>query len=518
MADRYAQYSDLSEDDIANVMNEIRVYETAVTAVDAEIQELAKQAAILRHKKNRFMELIAQCRGRITLALRVPDEILAVIFEHCSASGWYRAPLTLSHVCRKWRQAAMTPSVFSRVHLWSDSRDPVAKTQLWLSRALNAHLYITVDIDVIDEHVLSALDLLVNRADQWVSFELNTRHITQANDILSLCTRPIPRLFHLSLSCLDEGDDLINGSPGISVLVTVFNDAPNLRTVDIFTNRFPPQYPMQVHNLSLQLHPSATTWLAEAAMAMPFSHLSNLPSLVSLVLTTPFDYGSLFDDTTPMTTLPHLEHLTLNSHRASMEILRYITAPRLRSLRIRSTEPPLSHPHEPTGLALLQFLRNSSPPLNHLELHDVDIPLGDYLESFTLLPALETLRLHETEIPDEAFIALHGSTGLCPNLIRLDLRWCEQLAGSALVDFVASRRSPHYRPIEFIRVINCAVVKENDVLALARMTTCSVVVKEVDDYCRSKGCCNNARYRQRMRLRHINELSDQEEPLDLILN
>jgi hypothetical protein len=171
--------------------------------------------------------------------------------------------------------------------------------------------------------------------------------------------------------------------------------------------------------------------------------------------------------------------------------LRHIQAPALRSLHIRSTEPPLNHPHEGTGKALLHFLKSSDPQIELLELHDVDIRRDDFVQCFSSLPLLEELRLHETEIPDNALLSLHGPNGSCPRLKRLDLRWCEQLAGQALVQLVRSRIGPDgsprtpFDPIERITVINCARVDESSILDLAHATVCSVVVRNLADHCRT---------------------------------
>jgi hypothetical protein len=126
-----------------------------------------------------------------------------------------------------------------------------------------------------------------------------------------------------------------------------------------------------------------------------------------------------------------------------------------------------------------------------LELHDVDIRRDDFVQCFLFLPVLEELRLHETEISNDALLSLHGPMGACPRLKRLDLRWCEQLAGQALVDLVQSRvdssgnRRGSFDPIEEITVINCALVDESSVLNLAHATVCSVVVRNLEDHCRT---------------------------------
>ncbi|KZV75400.1 hypothetical protein PENSPDRAFT_748541 [Peniophora sp. CONT] len=524
----------LSDDSVRQVLEEIRIFEVAVASVDAEMQELFRQAAILRAKKQKYLDLIAKCRGRITLALRAPDELLALIFEHC-ASDWIKAPLTLSQVCRKWRQAAMTPSVWSRVPLTSESKDPVLKTKLWLDRALDAPLRVLVDIEGVDDQMLSSWNLLLDRSAQWQTLEFHTRTILQANALLSACDRPLPRLRFARILCPETPTAADEFFPPeareITKLETAFGDAPALRHLAVHACHFPPSYPSQITRLTLNLSllSAPTTPIAELE---PLVALTGLPHLTNLTIHAPISHyfnRAIIDEEIPVIEFSRLESFTLDAYRAFNPLLKYIRAPSLRILRLRSIEDPLTHPHAPTAAALLSFLTDSTPPLQRLELHDVDLPAADYCRVFAATPCLEALRLHETEIPDETLATLNGPRGLCPRLRQLDLRWCEQLAGTALVDLVQSRldgaeQDDSSCPIESVRIINCAMVKERDVLDLARMTTCSVYLANIEDeaeeYCRSKGCCNNARYRQRMMLRHHKEIFGDIEtkPLDLILD
>ena len=193
--------------------------------------------------------------------------------------------------------------------------------------------------------------------------------------------------------------------------------------------------------------------------------------------------------------LAYLEHLIIDATPDFNAVLRSIQALVLQYLYLRSTEPPLNHPHNGTGEALLQSLRSSKPPMKLLELHNVDIRRDDFVQCFLPLPLLEVLRLHETEISNDALVSLHGPgpTGACPRLKRLDLRWCKQLACQALVDLVKSRadssgnRWGSLDPIEEITTINCALVYESSVLdfKLAHATVCSVVVRDLEDHCRT---------------------------------
>lgn len=184
--------------------------------------------------------------------------------------------------------------------------------------------------------------------------------------------------------------------------------------------------------------------------------------------------------------LPFLHTLTLCVSPNANVILPYIDAPSLRRLHMQSSAPSLGQPHEPTGQSLRQFFERSRPPLELLELRDVDITPDDFSACFTTLSTLKELRLHETDIPDTVMQLLDGSEGLCPQLKRLDLRWCGQLTGQALARLVRSRAldagSPH--PIEEVAVMHCSFVNERDIFDIAEKTTCRVVMREADDLCR----------------------------------
>ncbi|KAH9999458.1 hypothetical protein BJV77DRAFT_1058473 [Russula vinacea] len=349
--------------------------------------------------------------GSISLARRAPDDVLALIFEHAAAGGWINAPLVASQVCAKWRRASFVPCVWSHVHLTSESLDPVAKTRLWLSRALQSPLFFSIGV------------------------------------------------------VTEQGMDELTG------FADAFADAPFLSHVCMVSNRFPVSVPQTVVYLSLQLSDIASS---RPSLPTALQMLGTLPALRGLTLVIPRHFVQTIytsEDPTMETCLHHLERLIIDAP-PEFNVLQYLQAPVLQYLHLRSTEPPLNHPHDGTGEALLQFLRSSKPPMKLLELHDVDIRRDDFL------------RLHETEISSDALLP-------CMDPWRLDLRWCEQLAGQALVDLVQSRvdsngnRRGSFDPIEEITVINCALVDESSVLNLAHATVCNVVVRNLEDHCRT---------------------------------
>lgn len=501
-----------SADEIFAAHVVIRSHELEVASIDIAIQDVLRQLQQLRTKRTYHLDTIAKCRGSISLARRAPDDVLALIFEHAAADGWVNAPLVTSQVCAKWRWASLVPRVWSHIHISSESLDPVAKTRFWLSRALQSPLSVTIDVRVFDPHILDAFELILEHASQWRSLTLNTRFTQQANDILSQCRRPVPYLQTVDITSFSIGVATEQGMDELTGVADAFADAPSLSYVRIVSNRFPVSVPQSVVTLSLQLGDVASS---RPSLSAALQMLGTLPALRSLTLVIPRHFVQVInsgDDPTPETCLHHLERLIIDAPPDFNAILQSIQAPALQYLHLRSTEPPLNHPHEGTGEALLRFLKSSKPPIKLLELHDVDIRRDDFVQCFLSLPLLEELRLHETEISNDALLSLHGPMGACPRLKRLDLRWCEQLAGRALVDLVQSRadssgnRRGTFDPIEEITVINCALVDEASVLDLAHATVCSVVVRGLEDHCRTRGCCNNNRYRQRLRLRHQKDL------------
>lgn len=477
-----------SADEILAVRATIHSHELEIESIDLTIQKILREIQQLRAKRRHHLDAIAKCRGSISFAWRAPDEVLALIFEHCAASGWANAPLVTSQVCAKWRRASFFPRVWSHIHLTSDSLHPVVKARLWLSRALRSPLCITVDVRVLDPYLLNAFELILDHASQWRTLTVSTRFVQQATDVLSQCRRSIPSLHTLVVTSFSIGVATELGVDELAGLEDAFVNAPSLSGIRIVCNRFPPNLPQTVVNLSLELTDIQSSLPSlSAALQM----LGTLPTLQSLTLVISPYFAQIVNSvegTASDTCFYRLERLIIDAPPDFDKVLRHIQAPILRYLHLRSTEPPLNHLDEGTCEALLQFLRSSTPPIRLLELHDVDIRRDDLVQCFFSLPLLEELRLHETKISNGALSPLHGPKGACPRLKRLDLRWCEQLAGQALVDLVRSRadssgdQPASFDPIEEITVINCPLVNES-ILDLAHATVCSVVVRNLEDHC-----------------------------------
>ncbi|KAF8517855.1 hypothetical protein JB92DRAFT_2904767 [Gautieria morchelliformis] len=209
-----------------------------------------------------------------------------------------------------------------------------------------------------------------------------------------------------------------------------------------------------------------------------------------------------------MLVMPELQAVTLTGHHLLFDILSHLTLPSLRHFRLRETGKSSQTPT--IGNCFLEMIARSLPPVETLELHGIDVTDSDFIRCFMYLPTLVELLLHDSEISNEVFRQLispslgddTSNSLFCPQLKRLDLRWCSQLSGKVLVELVERRlTSSQTHSISEVVVINCSFVREDDVLALAAMTHCRLKNRN-EDFCYHRGCCTNSRYRHRFMLRH----------------
>lgn len=522
--------------DVGAVHEAIFAQQKEIDYLDGEIEALMRNIRRLTHQKSQHQTRIRHFKGLITLATRIPSELLAVVFEH-AASDWARAPLIVSHVCSAWRAAATLPGVWSHIYVNCDSKDPSGRTQFWLSKAQKAPLYITLEVAADSLHLESVMDLLLKHTHQWRSFAINTLFSHQANYVLSRCGKFTPDLRRVDIRTDLERRDADEIEDQLIGFREAFNNAPLLSTIHLSRELSPTSILLPEKITSLYLHLPSWSGPATLSANSIVQLLRSLPHLKQFTVEFPTYHERTLADRPhnelPMTIVPGLESLTLVLSPDAYEILPYIQAPALRCLTLRSSSEPTGYAHATTGASLVQFIEQSSPPLELIDLHDVDIPPDDLIRCLAALPTLKELRLHESEIGDDMIQMISGPVGACPRLTKLDLRWCGLITGRALVELVQNRGGhPEGMadPIEEVAVMNCSFVKENDIMELARLATCRVVLRPHKDVCRqlystncptyitddvilcvgTKGCCNNDRYRQRLRLRHIINLSTEQ--------
>ncbi|KAF8639436.1 hypothetical protein AX16_010291 [Volvariella volvacea WC 439] len=487
------------------IMDLLGYHERKMGLIDAQITELYQKARRLQYQKRLHQQQINLCRGAITLATRMPHEILASIFTKCVQEGYTLTPLIVSHVCSHWRRAAIIPSVWSHIYVDCDAPNAIGRTRFWLSKAQTSSLLVTIEVGVDSTQTGALMGILLSRSHQWKQFTLRARSLVHVNQVLASCSTATPKLVALDITIWQDisPDEDLTHQLSIS-----FPDAPRLSSTALTWDALPARgiLPISTTDLSLTLPCYNATPLPPLSISGILDVLEGLPFLSSLSLIIPPGRQRELirpPDSMSSIILGHLKKLTLVGVVDLYQILSFLMTPVVTHLRIRHSLDPLGYPHERLGADLRQYLRQSSPPLEVLELHDIDIPFLDLSSCLSSLASLRELHLHESELPNWVLKMLNGPDGYCPLLSRLNLRWCGSLTGSALVELIRSRLSTETMdqcqcsPIDELTIVHCAFVREQDIYNLTQHTTCRMI-QDADDYCHPIGCCQNERYRKRL--------------------
>ena len=423
----------------------IRTHEDQIAALEDRIGGLLVEVRNLRYDQAKHRAAIERCRGLITLARRVPDELLIKVFGHLVADGWTRAPVVVSHVCSAWRRAAHAPTVWSHVYVNCDDANVYERTKFWLRMAEGADLHVTVTASWRIPHwqVKQLMGILIERSPQWRSLKIETDSLRHAELILEQCTRTLPELRTVVIKT-NAVDSVDAGVSDLRILREQFTTehAPRLARVEYTSPVVPaePIFPAHITGLAMEIHDSPAHRPLSAASLMDI--LAPLTCLHTLALTMPLLYDHAFvpsPDPERAVSLPLLTTLTCYGPTDLNELLPHLHTPALRALHLRSLED-LGYRQQPIAPSLLRFLAHAAPPLELLELHDIDLAPDAFAAVFEALDgSLRELRLHESSISDATVRLLHGPRALCPKLARVDLRWCGMLQGRALVDLVRSR-------------------------------------------------------------------------------
>jgi len=468
-----------SPQDVTELRALIATNESSLASLNEEVETCSRQLRALHAKSCARLLTIRRCQAAMTLARLIPPELLAKIFEHASDTGWTRAPIVVSHVCSTWRAAAHShPGVWSRVSVNLDIRDPVGWTKHWLSMARQAPLHVTIAHTIATSQLGQVLTLLLEHSERWVSLTLDL-HLAHTRQVLAECTARFTRLrsIDVSLSAVDESIELAEGNTGFA---NAFQDAPNLTSVSIMGNVLPRGLPLRLTSLRMEYTDPAGS--GTGATRSVIETLRNLPDLETFTLRLggsallPTDPPDILD-----VELPKLRTLVYEDFwTGDFQILNYISAPSLTHLRAHAD---LGSEERGSPAHLIGFL-GDSPNVETLELDGVDIWPAQLLSTLSILPKLRKLYLHDSDVDDKVIERICGEGGSCPDLQRIDLRWCQHVRGTALIQLVESRAKAGGREIEEIAAIGCSLIRKQDVMQLASLTKFRVVAGERDEHCR----------------------------------
>ncbi|KAJ7780989.1 hypothetical protein B0H16DRAFT_603789 [Mycena metata] len=366
---------------------------------------IANQQTLLNAMMARLQELQTRLDSIVYPVLSLPPEITSGIFLHCTPEG-YRdvvdtsfAPLLPMHVCRAWRQVAIsTPALWTTFHVTGASRSLPETAKVWFERArqlpLSVSLYQSVlpPGRVIDEFLAT----FRQHSESIHSLELDTsRDGFRRIDTHLL---DFTRLRNLSLRLLLGEDEAFDHA----IEINMFHSVPLLN--EVFLSGIPPSLiplPWQ------QLTKFTGHFLTLPACLYVLHRMPNVTEC-ALAAYASHDIGAFEISRHPTIETFTLLRAAVNYYDPadSAQVLAFITLPALRTLRIENV---IDFDEE----TFHSFLLRSSAPLKTLSMRS-------RRGISPVLPPQAVLMLTDLEIsyPNNEFLAtFFGSLAQFPSFL-----------------------------------------------------------------------------------------------------
>ncbi|KAJ7494455.1 hypothetical protein B0H11DRAFT_2004715 [Mycena galericulata] len=401
---------------LGNAQIELSTTEESILKVSLVLAELERQ-------KRRQKEFMLAMKAALSPIRRIPPELLAEVFILCrdnslnsdsySISDVRQAPMLLGHISSSWRSVCYgTPRLWEHVHLKSvaafcrPSFPSFIDQILVRSGGLPIHVHLAA-------HTVSTWPVLRRLFRHHARLETIKLEIasTDVGPHESMNKRMFPMLTSVEIDVRDaEGVD-----PGVAAMLSVFNDAPLLRTVT-FSADCP-----SAQSLLPALAWSQFTTLdlkIEIRLSEAREILTQCQKLQTVSLSTFPDAGEtqVALQTTQLPDLRDLEIWIENDH-ASLPPDRFFDAfafPSLKYLFINSMAW--------SPLTLIRLYERSQFRLEDLVLHFLDLDAGELIQFLAHLPLLQTLYLKACAVTNELYRAFTYELGLIQPLTLPHLR------------------------------------------------------------------------------------------------
>ncbi|KAF8178183.1 hypothetical protein K438DRAFT_1844704 [Mycena galopus ATCC 62051] len=200
---------------------------------EARILDLEHSLAELRAEQVAAQERLDSYKYPV---LSLPNEITSEIFIHflppyprCPPVVGRFSPTHLTHICRRWRELALsTPALWRAIGPSDPDLDPqvidVSKiSDAWVSRSGSCPLSIEIIENSPSNHPPSIISTLIPHRARWEYLSLFLEEHSQ--DVLRQIKGPMPLLRHLRLSVYDHDRYPFE-----------FRDLPQLRSVEVVGN------------------------------------------------------------------------------------------------------------------------------------------------------------------------------------------------------------------------------------------------------------------------------------------
>lgn len=407
----------------------------------------------------------------------LPPEILGEIFSWCSPTYADQAPLSpkspllLSHVCRRWRDVAIsTPRIwtYAKLCVYEQSLDDTIQLmEIWLKHAKSRPLFI--DIDFVDEtgthgsviHLFNELIAVGRRYRPVLSLtdESLETHVETTN---SGAFPALEEWYFWSIGCAPSEPYASGRTPmkirALRISLTPFELVPYTSLGGSLTF------------LDLRVFDDYLNLTVEECAIV----LSSFPQLVHCALLV--DYS---DNTfTGTITLQHLTSFSL-SWAALVDVgplLDCLITPALQELELSGILPETATENWDH---MYKFLLRGLPPLTHLIMETMDCFYVSLLACLTLCPLIEGVWMEDCILDDSIVKGLCG--GVTSTLKRLAFLSCYDITMDCLVaSLKAMKDSRSGLPLEKLHVVNCGHIQTKHLSALQELDVSEVEVAPVE--------------------------------------
>ncbi|KAG0700459.1 hypothetical protein DFH29DRAFT_623631 [Suillus ampliporus] len=408
----------------------------------------------------------------------LPSELLIEIFSTCSLTGDWHIPLTLSKVCRLWRELIILSPCIWQIIVVLDSRRSMSsirtQAELWVARS--SPLPFNVVIKLSDfERLLPIMSCFLPHLARWmrctITFDGKTIE-TSLSDLTLFSPRRI--LHHLDILLKTPFEDVAGDDEDDVIFFSCGSVTYRHISMKVATTKLP--HVEMINPLlftSLDISETAFEHSVRSPDLLRFlAHCPNLEHLYFHGLSN--DEGTL-DAPPPAIALPRLHTLLLDEICNQRSILSHLYLPALRELHLRhiNVDFPLEPYHVPeegdsedeshdfsqsphsdlhTGMGLRKLLSRSRPPLEILDMDLSDMRTKDFRWVFDKLPELKQFSIVGSDMSDSVvalFMPFAVGDEQKQDVVRMSVRLpqlsvlkmysCQQLSGDALVKALSAR-------------------------------------------------------------------------------
>ncbi|KAJ7500313.1 hypothetical protein B0H11DRAFT_1997069 [Mycena galericulata] len=436
-------------------------------ALTEEISRMQSVLSDLADQCERLRESIDTHRALVSLARRLPEDVIREIFLACLPS-WRNAvmssgeaPLLLGQVCSSWRKIAFsTPQLWTALHVVvpnaSRLRLMSGAVEAWLTRSGTFPLSLTLAVSKACEpgsdNIATMIDVLANFSRRWKRVKITLSPRTILTPLTNLHPSDVPILESIALTSIGTGSwQNVVTALDIPWRRFKFFQSPSIRTVSLAS--------LGGNLLALSLPWPLLRFLSLTAGNVKDSNSFELPTTTALLILrqcpnltmcrlciTPERDPVADDPEAPAIKLAHLVDFTVDNREYSQNNILSLFQP------LRGHLPFIS-------------LFSAIHALESLSIDVSDLSMNAFSHCVELLPSLMQLKLESGDpwtstnaqwgrenplaTPNDILRALTPDPRVshecpCPALRRLTIVRCQPLADDVLLNFIQLRKEAEH--------------------------------------------------------------------------